>query len=174
MVFCQQHRKGALPTYANPETFDVLRSRFPYCFAPFPGSLYPPIMKLHVFNHDTPFQIPTRSGGFLTIQPFFCQHGSIKASGFRIGDFAYSPDVHFLPETSFALLEGVKVWVVDALRYKEHPSHAHVDLALSWLDRVKPTRGILTNLLFDLDYERLKAELPPCVEPAYDGMVIEV
>jgi phosphoribosyl 1,2-cyclic phosphate phosphodiesterase len=59
---------------------------------------------------------------------------------------------------------------LDALRYRPHPSHLSVDEALAWIDRIKPRRAILTNLHSDLDYEVLKAQLPPHVEPAYDGL----
>ena len=79
-----------------------------------------------------------------------------------------------LPEASFEALEGVDCWIVDALRYKAHPSHAHVDMAVSWLERLNVPRGILTNLHVDLDYQRLVKELPDRIEPAYDNMVIEV
>ena len=64
--------------------------------------------------------------------------------------------------------------MVDALRYTPHPTHAHVDKALAWIDRVRPKRAILTNLHIDLDYRVLRDSLPDCVEPAFDGMVIEV
>jgi phosphoribosyl 1,2-cyclic phosphate phosphodiesterase len=61
---------------------------------------------------------------------------------------------------------------VDALRYAPHPSHSHVAQTLEWIARVKPNRAILTDLHIDLDYETLKRELPPNVEPAYDGMTV--
>ncbi len=79
-----------------------------------------------------------------------------------------------MPETSIPLLEGLDVWVVDALRYTPHPSHFSVKDALRWIDRLKPKRAILTHMTSDLDYDTLRRELPPHVEPAYDGMVIEV
>ena len=75
--------------------------------------------------------------------------------------------------TAFAALEGVECWIVDALRYTPHPSHAHLARTLEWIARVKPARAILTNMHVDLDYETLKRELPPGVEPAYDGMVAQ-
>jgi len=75
-----------------------------------------------------------------------------------------------MPEASFAALDGVKVWIVDALRYRPHPTHATVEQALTWIARVKPERAILTNLHVDLDYETLRRELPQGVEPAYDGL----
>ena len=77
-----------------------------------------------------------------------------------------------MPEESFAALEGIDCWILDALRYTPHPTHANVETALAWIARVKPKRAILTNLHLDLDYETLKGELPEGVEPAYDGMVI--
>jgi phosphoribosyl 1,2-cyclic phosphate phosphodiesterase len=68
----------------------------------------------------------------------------------------------------------VELWIVDALRYTPHPTHANVATALSWIARLKPRHAVLTNLHMDLDYEKLKRELPTGVEPAYDGMVLQV
>jgi phosphoribosyl 1,2-cyclic phosphate phosphodiesterase len=70
-------------------------------------------------------------------------------------------------------LEGLDVWIVDALRYTPHPSHFTVRQVLEWIERLKPKRAILTHLHVDLDYETLRRELPAGVEPAYDGMQIE-
>ncbi len=69
---------------------------------------------------------------------------------------------------------GLDVWIVDALRPKPHPSHFSVDEALGWIERLKPKRAILTHMHVDLDYATLKRELPAHVEPAYDGMTIEL
>jgi len=112
-------------------------------------------------------------GGPITALPFDQDHGDIRSLGFRFGSVAYSADLVGLPEESFSALEGIDCWIVDALRYKPHPSHAHVELALSWLDRLKVRRGVLTNLHVDLDYQTLAGELPAGREPAYDGMVLE-
>jgi phosphoribosyl 1,2-cyclic phosphate phosphodiesterase len=90
--------------------------------------------------------------------------------GYRIGDVAYSSDVVNLPEESFEILAGVRVWIVDALRHKPHPTHATVEQALGWIERIKPERAILTNMHIDLDYETLRRALPEGVEPAYDGL----
>ena len=96
----------------------------------------------------------------------------IHSLGFRFGPIAYSSDVNHLSEEAFAILEGVDIWIVDALRYTPHPTHANVATALEWIARVKPRRAILTNMHIDLDYETLKRELPPGVEPAFDGMMV--
>jgi phosphoribosyl 1,2-cyclic phosphate phosphodiesterase len=99
-------------------------------------------------------------------------HGRIRSLGYRIGPLAYSPDVDGLDEKAFSALAGVECWIVDALRYTPHPSHAHLSRTLEWIERVKPKRAVLTNMHVDLDYDRLLSELPPGVEPAYDGMVL--
>ena len=83
---------------------------------------------------------------------------------------AYSSDLIDMPPESIALLEGIDLWIVDALWYRPHPSHFHLDLTLEWIDRIKPKRAILTNMHSDLDFEELRAKLPPNVEPGYDGL----
>ena len=111
--------------------------------------------------------------GAIPVVTFDQDHGGVRSVGYRFGGVAYSSDVVALDERAFEALAGLDVWIVDALRYRPHPTHAHLDLALSWIERLKPRRAILTNLHIDLDYETLKAELPPGVEPAYDGLRFE-
>ena len=92
--------------------------------------------------------------------------------GFRFAGLAYSPDISGIPDSSLPLLEGLDVWIVDALRFTNHPSHFSVKQALQWIERLRPKRAILTHMTTDLDYEALRRELPEGVEPAYDNMVI--
>jgi phosphoribosyl 1,2-cyclic phosphate phosphodiesterase len=91
----------------------------------------------------------------------------------RIGDLAYCNDVNGLPPRSMDALTGLDTLILDALRYAPHPSHAHLELTLSWIAALKPRRAILTNLHVDLDYQTLLRELPQGVEPAYDGLAVE-
>jgi len=160
-------------TYMDAYTSETLMSRFGYCFQTPEGSSYPPILNAHLMRPLQPVTIEGE-GGPITALPFDQDHGDIRSLGFRFGSVAYSADLVGLPEASFEALEGVDCWIVDALRYKPHPSHAHVDMAVSWLEKLKVPRGILTNLHVDLDYQRLVDELPKGVEPAYDNMVIEI
>jgi len=102
-------------------------------------------------------------GGPITAVPILQEHGDIPSLGFRFGALAYSCDLSRLPDPSAAALAGVEVWIVDALRYRPHPSHFSVDDALAWIERIKPGRAILTNLHSDLDYEELRAKAAaPC------------
>lgn len=159
--------------HADPKTLETLIHRFDYCFATPPGSGYPPILEAH--DDVAPGQPLTIEGpgGPLTALPIWQDHGGVHSYGFRFGSVAYSNDVVDLPPESFAALEDLDIWIVDALRYRPHSTHAHVAKALDWIARLQPKRAVLTNLHTDIDYATLRRELPDHVEPAYDGLTLE-
>ena len=162
-----------IPVYANRDTLDLLQARFGYCFETPPGSEYPPILTAHSIDNNGIFEV-SGHGGEISLQPFPLVHGNIVALGFRIGDFAYTPDVSTIPEDVVHHLAGLDCWIVDALRDTQHPTHFSLSDALGWVERMRPRRAVLTNLHTDLDYRRLCSELPDPVVPAYDGMVIDL
>ena len=96
------------------------------------------------------------------------------SDSYRFGDAAYSPDVSDLPPEALPALSGLKLWIVDALRYTPHPTHFTVDTALAWIAKLKPEHAILTNLHIDLDYALLSARLPQNVTVAYDGLTVSL
>lgn len=161
-----------LPVWADGATQSALIDRFGYAFVQPADSPYPPILDLHTI-HDAPFTIEG-AGGPVTLTPFRADHGSIEALGFRIGSLAYLPDAVKIPEDSWPVLAGLQVFVVDALRRKPHPTHAHLALALDWIARAAPARAVLTNMHLDLDHATLCGELPAHITPAHDGMQIEL
>jgi phosphoribosyl 1,2-cyclic phosphate phosphodiesterase len=166
-------KRQMVDVYLDERTAQVVHTRFDYCFQSPPGSDYPPIVKEHRLVAGQPVTIQGQ-GGPIAALPIHQEHGDIAALGFRFGKLAYSCDVSSLPPQSAAALEDLDVWILDALRYRPHPSHFSVADALGWIERLKPKRAILTNLHSDLDYDVLRKELPPHVEPAYDGMTISI
>jgi phosphoribosyl 1,2-cyclic phosphate phosphodiesterase len=110
----------------------------------------------------------------LGVDTFEQDHHVCKTLGLRFGAFGYSTDVIRLDETAFATLRGLDTWVVAALRKEKHEAHASVSQVLEWIERLKPRQAFLTHMGSSLDYETLCRSLPPHVEPAYDGMVIDV
>ncbi|KIT17738.1 MBL fold metallo-hydrolase [Jannaschia aquimarina] len=169
MIVFNQRRM--LDVWADEPTYDALKTRFGYAFETPDGSAYPPILTRHTF--DGPISIPG-AGGDLRVTPIPVDHGSIPALGLRIGGLAYMPDVNSIPEASDWLLQGLDVWILDALRRTNHPSHFSLAEALYWIDRMAPKRGVLTNMHIDLDWATVDAETPGNVTPAWDGMVIEL
>jgi len=165
--FLKQRRR--VDVYLDEPTAASLHVKFGYCFKSPPGSDYPPIVTEHRLTAGTPVTIEGQGGPVVAL-PFRQEHGDIASLGFRFGKLAYSADLSGLPPESVAALTGLDVWIVDALRYRPHPSHFSLDDALAWIERLKPRRAILTNLHADLDYEVLRGKLPVHVVPAFDGM----
>jgi phosphoribosyl 1,2-cyclic phosphate phosphodiesterase len=165
-------RRRRVDVHLSEATSQVLRVRFDYCFETPPGSQYPPILNEHRITPGRLIAVDGE-GGPIVAMPILQEHGDIASLGFRFGDVAYSTDLNGLPSESALALEGLKLWIVDALRYTPHPSHLSVTETLAWIERLKPQRAILTDLHSDLDYDTLRAQLPLNVLPAYDGMRIE-
>ncbi|MEP4194214.1 MAG: MBL fold metallo-hydrolase [Aliishimia sp.] len=162
--------RARLPVWADGPTQQALFDRFAYAFVQPEGSPYPPILDMKTI--DGAFEIDG-PGGVIPFLPFEVAHGAIDALGFRIGNLAYLPDVSTIHDNVWPLLEGLDVWIVDALRRDPHPTHSHLSQTLEWIERVKPKRGVLTNMHIDLDYDTIAAETPSDVTPAFDGMQIE-
>jgi phosphoribosyl 1,2-cyclic phosphate phosphodiesterase len=161
-----------IDVYMDAPTSADVRGKFGYVFATPEGSSYPPIARDHRLVAGEAMTV-SGPGGPLEATPFELEHGDIPALGFRFGDLAYTPDLNRAPESAHPYLEGLEVWVIDALRYSRHPSHLSLEEALALIERFRPKRAVLTNLHTDLDYATLTRALPPNVVPAFDGMRIE-
>jgi phosphoribosyl 1,2-cyclic phosphate phosphodiesterase len=163
--------RARLPVWADIPTQEALLERFGYAFVQPQGSPYPPILDLYTIDGPIIIDGP---GGAVLLQPFYADHGSIDALGFRIGTLAYLPDAVAIPEASWPFVENLDVWIVDALRRRPHPTHAHLAMTLDWIARAAPARAIITNMHVDLDHATLDAETPAHITPAHDGMVIDL
>ncbi|WP_425065949.1 MBL fold metallo-hydrolase [Reyranella sp.] len=160
-------RQGEIESWSDERTYGVLSRRFGYCFHAEGNGFYNPIYRHTVISG--PFQ-----AAGLPVVPFLQDHGTIPSTGFRFGPVGYANDVVMLPEESLQALEGVEVLIVDAMRYRPHPTHAHLDRALEWIDRLKPRRAFLTNLHVDMDYAEVDRTTPSHVTPCHDGLKIDL
>jgi len=159
-------RQGPIEAWSDARTYKILLQRFGYCFAAEDGFYNP------IYRHQC-IEGPFVAAG-LAVQPFVQDHGIATSLGFRFGPFAYANDCVTLSEAALETMAGVEVLVVDAMRYRPHPTHAHLDRALEWIDRIGPGRAFLTNLHVDMDYAELDRLTPSHVQPCHDGLVIEV
>ena len=166
-------RDGLIDIHADQFTLERLTQAFGYCTKTPPGSSYPPILRPHIIEHDQPFVIKGE-GGALSFLPLPQIHGDIVSLGFRIGQLAYCSDISDFPEATAELMTGLELLVVDALQHRPHISHLSLSEALGWIDRLKPSQAILTHMHVPLDYAAVIDATPSHVEPAYDGMIIEM
>lgn len=161
---------ASIDAYASKVTLDEIRERFGYVLEPLdPATM--PIYKPWLVPHELDGPFPLAG---MTVIPYDQDHGYGRTTGFRFGKAAYSTDVVNLPEESFALLEGLDLWIIGCLTDHPHPTHAHVGKALEWVERMRPKRALITHMSPKLDYRTLKDSLPPGVEPAFDGLSIDL
>lgn len=161
-----------LDIFTNADTLNAIRQRFGYVFEPLAETAkvyYKPVLIPHRIDHGQRFTV-----GEIPVVAFDQDHGFSDSMGFRFGPIAYTSDAVELPEDAFEMLAGVDIWIIGTLTDQPHPTHADVDKALGWIERAGARRGVLTHLSGSLDYDRLMAKLPDHVEPAYDGMVLEL
>ncbi|WP_205690174.1 MBL fold metallo-hydrolase [Caulobacter sp. SLTY] len=166
------NQRSRIPAWMDARTSEILTRRFNYIFQSTGG--YPAICEARAIpGLGVRFEVEGPSGPIPAVA-FDVEHGEIRSLGFRFGAVAYTPDVNGLPQSAFDALEGVDTWIVDALRYTPHPTHAHLEQTLTWAAEVKPRRTILTNLHIDMDFKRLQSELPAGVEAGFDELSFEV
>ncbi len=165
--------RGPLPMYIASEYVEELSGRFQYIFdkaiKPLPGTSAPEI-DLRTFEPGDELSI----GDFrLTTLPF--PHGNVSSYGFRVGKLGVIVDGAELPKEALSVLAGVEVLIINALwKGKRHPTHFNVEEAVEAVAQIGAKRAYLTHLTHRLEYNELLADLPDGVEPAYDGLVVEV
>lgn len=160
-----------VPIWADSATSERLHESFGYCFQTPQGSSYPPILDENRITAGEDFTVDG-AGGPITFTPFEQPHGAIHSLGFRVGNMAYCSDVSAIEPRALPYLNNLEIWIVDALQYREHPSHMNLETTLSWIEKLSPMRAVLTHMHTPMDYETVKAETPEHVEPAYDGLVL--
>lgn len=162
------HRRGSpVPGYARSSTRQVLERRFDYVFNG--GGGYRPTMTAHNLGDRQRI-------GDIEVTVVDQPHGAITSAGLRFvaegRSIVYSTDFHALTEEMIECFSACDIWVLDALRHSPHPSHAHLDASLSFIERIGPGRAVLIHMDNSMDYASLCASLPRGVEPGYDGMVL--
>jgi phosphoribosyl 1,2-cyclic phosphate phosphodiesterase len=157
-----------IPLYGDNRTLTDIRRIFSYAFDPETprGGGVPELVTFPVAGD---FGL---SGAI--VQPVPIRHGERIILGYRIGRFAYLTDCSGVPEGSWPLLEGLDVLVLGALRHRPHPTHFSVDEAVAAARRIGSARTYFTHMCHDLPHADTCAGLPPGVELAYDGLVLDI
>jgi len=160
-----------LPLYAEPNVVEWLHETFRYIFQAHKNinPSFVPTLHTAPIEAGTPFDLFGT-----TWHPIRLLHGRLPILGFRVGRFAYCTDVSAIPPESYPLLADLDVLVIDALRYKHHPTHLTIDQALQVVNELKPRRTFFTHIAHDVKHSELEPKLPDHVHLAYDGITLEV
>jgi phosphoribosyl 1,2-cyclic phosphate phosphodiesterase len=164
------YERGSMPVYASAETMRDLERVFEFAFKglnPFPGYLKP---EPHVING--PFVL-----GSTQITPLPVPHGNAIVNGYLFARdgvklVAYLSDCSSVPDEIIDEIGNVKALVIDALRFKPHPTHLSVEQAIAVAQRVQPAQTYFTHICHELP-QAAEAQLPPNTHIAYDGLRLE-
>lgn len=163
-------RLGTPMCYANQDTYDGIRSTFPYAFdlVKNTGGGGVPNVAFTIID-SSPLAI-----GDLLIEPIKIDHGMMDILGFRIGAFAYLTDCKRIPVESREKLRGLDVMVLDGLRLTPHPTHLAIDESLAYIRELKPKMAYLTHMNHDILHAEVEAKFPPNVRLGFDGLSFDV
>jgi phosphoribosyl 1,2-cyclic phosphate phosphodiesterase len=162
-----KHLGGPLPLYCTAEVEGMVRQAFAYAFAEenenSPLGFIPRLTFRRIGTE--PFTVLGQR-----VVPIPLRHAQFNVLGFRLDDVAYCTDVSRVPDESWPLLQGLRVLVLDALRFKPHPGHFSLNEALDVIRQLRPERAYLTHMTHELEHEATNRLLPPGVQLAYDGL----
>ena len=162
----QFYLDGPVPLYCEKQVEDRIRQSFDYAFSGESQSLVPQLV-FHRVGLE-PFEILGAK-----IIPMRLNHGkAFKVLGFRFGNIAYCTDVNHIPPESMALLEGLDVLILDALRITPSKTHFTLDKAVEVATQLGPKQTYFTHIAHELDYHETNARLPEGMALAYDGLRI--
>jgi len=166
------HHRGTLPIYGPAGALERMRLKFDYIFdplaRPIPGSSRPDVT-LNALEARVEATVAGQR-----VLPLRFNHGPSDVFGYRIGPLAYLTDVKAVPAAERAALQGLDVLVLNALFHRSHPTHLSIPEAVEAARNIGARRTYLTHLTHETGHAALLAELPPGVEPAYDGLVVTV
>lgn len=165
-------RPEPLPIYADPATLERLRIVYPYVSeVRIPGKAVP---RIRFIPWIEPIEVAGVRYTRLEVphaDNMTCCGVLLEAGGAKVG---YIPDCNDLPGRVMDQLHGAEVIILNALRHHPHPAHLTLERSLELLNELKPKLGFLTHMGCDFDYPVLNPTLPPGIEMAYDGLMIEV
>ena len=157
--------QSIIPAFLSSDIKDSMTRNYQYIFDGHRD--YSPFMSVKTIES-------TFSIGNTKINTFKHNHGSIDVQTYRINNFAYSTDLKNFYENDIDKLKDLDLWIVGLLRYDPHPSHAGFDQINEYINYLKPKRTLFTHMTALLDYDELMLKCSENVEPAYDGMTIEL
>jgi phosphoribosyl 1,2-cyclic phosphate phosphodiesterase len=161
-AFCQRNRQQ-IPLYAKQDAVDHIMAKFGYAIRA-PSHFWDlPVLSIEAV--EKPFTLLGQ-----TITPIPVVHGRMMIYGYRIGNMAYLTDVSAIPETSFPLLQGLELLLIDCLRHEAHPTHVNLEQSLALVAQIGAKQSVMIHMTHELEYETLSSLLPSNVYVGYDGL----
>ena len=146
-AFCVLQRKQ-IPLYAKQDAVEHITQKFGYTLRAPSDFWEMPVLRAETV--DAPFELFG-----IKITPIPVLHGKSHIFGYRVGNMAYMTDVSQIPESSFALLQGLDIVLLDCLREAAHPTHINIEQSLAYLGRINAKQSYMIHMTHELEYATL-------------------
>jgi len=156
-----------MPVYTLPQYEPDIRRTFPYAFGEVPAGLLVPRFDMRVMPE-------VLSVGGMEVHSFVVEHGKHAVIGLRVNDFAYITDVSAIPSLARQKLDGLDTLIIDAVRYRPHINHFHMEKAIEVAKEIGARQTFFTHLSDDYDHDKTNKELPASMELAYDRLRLQI
>jgi phosphoribosyl 1,2-cyclic phosphate phosphodiesterase len=164
-------KKKPIPVYADKITKNYLLNTFKYCFIN-NNKEYPAILKMNLIQD----KLNLKNGkNKILVKPIKVKHGKVESICFIVDKkLAYISDVSDINKKDYKYFNNLKYLIIDCFRLVHNPAHLNLENSLKFITLFKPKKAFLTNLHSDLDYDYLKKILPKNIEPAFDGLTLNL
>lgn len=170
-AFCQLQRKQ-IPMYAKSDVVEHITNNFGYTLRE-PGDFWDlPVLSIHEVS--SPFMLFGQR-----ITPIPVKHGRSDIFGYRIGNIAYLTDVSEISETSFELLQGLDILLLDCLRHQPHPTHVNLERSMAYANQINAKNTYMIHMTHELEFDALSqilrnnktdSQQDAAIHVGYDGL----
>ena len=161
-----------LPFYVAREFESRIRQRFSYIWGGGPAQPGSAVPQLDLKTFEDRARIAPAG---LEMRVVALPHGAYRSYGFRIGRLGVLIDAKSVPEDAIEVFSGVEVLIVNALWFGDpHPGHFSIEEAVAVAERLRVGRAYLTHLAHRTTHAEIARRVPVGIEPACDGMVVEI
>lgn len=153
--------------YGNDQTLAEIRERFGYIFRQSQHGGGKPQVDLHPIQARQVFSVNEQQ-----ILPLEVHHGAMAILGFRFDGLSYITDANYLSPETLASIKQTEMLVINALRFRYHPTHFTLEQTLEMIAQIQPRRVYLIHMTHDMRHAEVAKLLPPHVQLAYDNLEI--
>lgn len=159
--------KQNVSVYGDASSLQEIRTRFDYIFKETQIGGGKPQLDLHLIEAQQEFFIKEQK-----ILPIEVVHGELPILGFRMDGLTYITDASDLSPATIKSLQHTRVLVINALRFRPHPTHFSLEQTLAMIQQIAPQTAYLVHMTHNIKHDEVEKTLPANVYLAYDNLAI--
>jgi phosphoribosyl 1,2-cyclic phosphate phosphodiesterase len=162
--------KNRITCYGTTDTFQGIKTAFPYIFSPNERYLGGLVAQLDMVEIPSEGDISVHG---VLFKHFPLPHGDVTVTGFRVGELGYATDCKGLSSQAREVLRGVKILFLDGLRWESHNTHNSIHEAIEIAMSLGAETTYLIHTTHTIEYDEVSRKLPDGIKLGYDGLRVQ-